>query len=223
MLFGAGSTCCPIDWDQSAWLVPRRPPESNVSVPRAGANTGPLNLLRLGAADAHIGVDWSTLSVKATFAVNGRAAGVELADLASNTGDGIRAITLNPAIPTLADGTLRVQVADIQGNISRVARHFSVQGSATTPTATFTATLAPPTATVTATRTIRPPRQSVDRDQTPTPAPTVAVGGECGTTATIARSARSSSPGPAPRATVRTPSPRRSARRSPCRRAAAAD
>ncbi|MFN8643831.1 MAG: hypothetical protein U0802_20040 [Candidatus Binatia bacterium] len=153
---------CPIDWDQSAygWFLDDLRPALDVSLPRPGANRGPLTRLRLGAADAHTGVDWASLSITATFPVNGRAAGAELADLAADAGQGISTIALKPLITALADGTLRVEVADVQGNVTRVARHFSVQAAAptaasATPRATATPTATPTTAS-TATVTYTP-------------------------------------------------------------------
>ena len=121
----------PIDWDESAygWFLDDLRPALDVSLPRPGVNPGPLALLRLGVADAHSGVDWPTLSITADFAVNGRAAGAELADLAQDAGDGIRTLALSPPIASRAGGTLRVAVADNQGNITRVARRFAVQGA----------------------------------------------------------------------------------------------
>lgn len=152
---------CPIDWDQSAygWFLDDLRPSLNVSLPRPGANTSPLGTLRLGVADAHTGADWATLSITASFPVNGRAAGAQLADLAATIGDGIRAITLSPPISALGDGTVNVEVSDVQGNVARVARHFFVgasvpaptRTSSDTPTATPTRTI-PPTLSSTSTR-----------------------------------------------------------------------
>ena len=145
----------PIDWDQSAygWFLDDLRPALDVSLPRPGANVGPLTTVRLGAADGHSGVDWSTLSITASVAINGRAAGAELADLAAGAGDGIRALAINPPLAALASATLNVEIADVQGNVTRVARRFSVQGSAASPTATAP----PPSATPTRTFTAIPP------------------------------------------------------------------
>lgn len=158
---------CPIDWDESAygWFLDDLRPALDVSLPRAGANDGPLTLLRLGAADGHSGVDWSSLSITASVAVNGRAAGIELADLAGSGGDGIRTLTVNPPIAALADARFDVEIADVQGNVTRVARRFSVQGVAASPTAT----VPPPTPTPTATRTFTvPPTATATASRTAT-------------------------------------------------------
>ncbi len=153
----------PINWGGGGataygWFLDDLRPSLNVSSPRPGTNTAPLTSIRLGAADAHSGVDWTTLSITADFAVDGRAPGAQLADLAAPVDDGIYAIPLSPPIAALGDGTLNVAVSDRQGNISGVARHFAVVTGEPTATASPTGPIAatatpPPTASVTATRT----------------------------------------------------------------------
>ena len=146
------------------WLLDDLRPALAVSLPRPGVNDGPLSAIRFGAADADSGVNWATLSVTADFAVNGRAAGAQLADLAQTSGDGIRTLTLSTPLTSRGTSTLLVSVKDVQGNITRVARRFSVQGTvgpsptpsaSVPPTASRTATLppSPPTASATASRT----------------------------------------------------------------------
>jgi hypothetical protein len=125
-------------------------------VPRPGANPGPLTQIRFGAADAHSGVNWSSLSVTADFVVNGRAAGAQLADLATAAGDGIYTIALSPPVAATGNTVVHVAVADQQGNIARVHQRFSVQnGPAATPTSTPSGASATPTRTppASATRT----------------------------------------------------------------------
>jgi len=119
-------------------------------------------------------VDWATLSITADVPLAGRAAGVQLADLAAQNGDGIYTLTLAPPLGALADATVHVAVADHQGNITRVARHFSIVAGGPTPTPT-TAGPSPTvtrTATASATRTV-----SATASASPTPAPRVAVSG----------------------------------------------
>ena len=160
----------PINWGDGGttaygWFLDDLRPSLNVSSPRPGANPAPLTTIRLGAADAHSGVDWTTLSITADFAVNGRPAGAQLADLAAPIDDGIYALALSPPVAALADGTLNVAVADRQGNITRVVRYFAVLTGgptatasptglvAATPTPKPSSTAVPPTASTTATRT----------------------------------------------------------------------
>src|SRR5262245_59380959 len=77
---------------QYGWFLDDLRPSLNVSSPRPGENVGPLTEIRFGAADAHSGINSASLSVHADFAVQGRAAGSELADLAQSIGDGVYAI-----------------------------------------------------------------------------------------------------------------------------------
>ncbi|MEO8602844.1 MAG: hypothetical protein ABI629_09725, partial [bacterium] len=167
----------PINWaDNGAnaygWFLDDLRPALDVSLPRPGINEAPLNAIRLGAADADSGVNWAMLSITADFAVNGRAAGAQLADLAQASGDGIRTLTLATPISSRAAGNLAVSIEDVQGNITRVARRFSVQAAGgptptptatVSPTSTFTATRPPSPPTITAT-----PSRSATRTVTPT-------------------------------------------------------
>ena len=65
----------------------------------------------------------------ASFAVAGRDSGQELADLALEVSAGVRAIALPEPIPPLEAAIVRVEVADVQGNITRVERTFSTFSS----------------------------------------------------------------------------------------------
>ena len=122
---------CPINAGQGdnanfGWFVDDNRPTLAVSLPRAGQNTGPLTQLRVGIADAYTGIAPGTLSIKADIVINGRSAGQELADLAQTSGEGIYTIGLTPPLSGVALAHLRVQVADRQGNVTRVNQQFSV-------------------------------------------------------------------------------------------------
>ena len=65
----------------------------------------------------------------ADFTVEGRAAGAELADLASLTSQGIYEILLAAPIPEYSEAHLLVQLKDVQGNTTRVDRKFSTKQS----------------------------------------------------------------------------------------------
>jgi hypothetical protein len=109
-----------------------------------------LGEIRVGIADADSGINGASLSITADFTVEGRAPGTELHSLATLVDDGIYAIALGTPMQSASDAHLFVQVADNQGNITRVARKFSVgpAGSRTaTPTPLNTATRAPARAT----------------------------------------------------------------------------
>ncbi len=138
---------CPIDYLGSTygWLLDDLRPALEVSLPRPGANDGPLNQIRIGMADADSGIDAASLSVTADIVVEGRAPGTELADLAVASGDGIYSIALSTSLSMLSDAHLDVSVADRQGNITRVQRRFSVgvaAGGTPTPLPTTTPTSA---------------------------------------------------------------------------------
>ena len=70
-----------------------------------------------------------SLSITATFAFDGRAPGAQLSDLAVTIGDGIYAITPTVPIANLSNAHLFVQVADGQGNLTRINQKFSVLGN----------------------------------------------------------------------------------------------
>ena len=107
------------------WFLDEIRPTLEVSLPRAGTTPGPLAMIRIGVADAH-GVAPGSLSVTADFPVAGRAAGAELADLATPAGDGIHVIAVDPPLGIGGSGRVHAKVADLQGNVTRVDRRFSV-------------------------------------------------------------------------------------------------
>jgi len=121
---------CPIDRGQGGgpsdygWFLDDLRPTLAVSAPRAGLNLRPVDSIRIGLADANSGVDMSAFSVKASFAVAGRTPGTELADLAQATADGVWTIPLGQPLRMGLEGELNVEVADRQGNVTRVKRSF---------------------------------------------------------------------------------------------------
>ena len=124
---------CPINEGQGTeneafgWFVDDLRPVLTVSSPRPNLNTTPLAVIRFGLADIYSGLDLSTLSITSTLAINGRAAGAQLSDLAQVVGDGIYEIGLTNPISDTVDALLYVAVADKQGNITRAAVEFSVR------------------------------------------------------------------------------------------------
>ena len=122
---------CPINTGEATgdgdfgWFLDDLRPTLTVSSPRPGSNPDPVHQVRFGFADNHSGLDLASLSIKASFAVAGRPADQELADLALEVGDGIRAIALPEPIPELPAATVKVEVADVQGNVTRVEVAFS--------------------------------------------------------------------------------------------------
>ncbi len=123
---------CPIDTAQGSagdvfgWFLDDLKPTLTLSEPRAGFNPSGFTSLRFGMVDANSGIDLSTLSVRASFAVSGRAPGAELADLAAAVGDGIYAIPVGPSPGSLSDAHVYIEVSDQQGNVTRIDHEISV-------------------------------------------------------------------------------------------------
>ncbi len=209
---------CPIDTGQGenqafGWFLDDLRPTLALSLPRPGANSGPLDGLRFGLADANSGIDLSSLSVKASIPLAGRPAGAELAGLAQPAGDGIYVIPLSPPLPAAANAVLSLAVADNQGNITRVQRRFAVgdSGVTATPTPTPSPTATPTrrvttTPTATATPSATPTRRPT-RTRTPTVTPTATL---------TLRPTRTRTPTPTLRASP-TPTPTRTPTRRPTR------
>ena len=126
---------CPINTGQGTpdapfgWFVDDNRPTLTLSAPRPGSVNPPLSVIRIGIADAYSGIMPGSLSITATFAVSGRAPGAQLADLAVPIGDGIYAITPTVPLINLGAAHLFVQVADRQGNLTRINQKFSVFGN----------------------------------------------------------------------------------------------
>jgi len=106
------------------WFLDEVRPTLEMSMPRAGANAQPVTRIRVGVADANSGVEPGSLSLTADFVLAGRAAGQELADLLVALGGGVYEMTLAQPIVEPQDGHLLAQVADRQGNWTRVDRRF---------------------------------------------------------------------------------------------------
>jgi hypothetical protein len=113
---------------QPGWFLDDLRPTLTVTTPYAGLNDAGLNEIRLGAFDYYSGLDRSSLSVQADFAINGRPAGSELASLFRETGANtyIWAMPVSPPISQLTAGTLSVKVKDRAGNWTTVERTFQV-------------------------------------------------------------------------------------------------
>ena len=108
------------------WFLDENRPTLCVSSPAPNINAGPLTEIRVGVADAYTGVSAGSLSIKADFAVNGNAAGVELAALATLVAPGVYSIALAPPITSLGNAHIFASVADVQGNITSRNVRFSV-------------------------------------------------------------------------------------------------
>ncbi|MBZ0090220.1 MAG: hypothetical protein K8H90_07565, partial [Thermoanaerobaculia bacterium] len=128
---------CPIDSGSQTgnegfgWFLDDLRPTLTVTLPRSGYNSTPVDRLQFGMVDNYSGLDLDTLSIQADFTVAGRPPGSDLSDLAAALGGGVWTLPLGAPLPPLPTRHLRVEVYDLQGNVTRVDRAFSTQSPAT--------------------------------------------------------------------------------------------
>jgi hypothetical protein len=125
---------CPVDKDfdpkkpqerGSGWMLDDQRPTLTLTYPQPGANEA-LTRLLVGMADYGTGLNMESFSVVADFALEGMAAGQNLAPKFKPKGDSVWELTLATPVTTLARGKLTVSVKDSQGNTSTIERSFSV-------------------------------------------------------------------------------------------------
>ncbi|MBY0522851.1 MAG: hypothetical protein K2R98_05615 [Gemmataceae bacterium] len=127
---------CPIDLDPNykphdaksrslGWMGDDQRPTLTVTAPAPGANAS-LPRIQIGMADAYSGLDMDSFHVTADFAVDGTAAGQNLASRFKPTSQGVWELKLPTPLGALPKGKLTVLIKDRQGNLSRVERTFSV-------------------------------------------------------------------------------------------------
>jgi len=107
------------------WFLDEIRPTLEVSVPREGRTMTTLSEIVVGIADGYTGLEPGSLSIVANFPLAGRVAGSELADLASETGQGIWRIDLGATVAVPEDGEIHFEVRDQQGNTTWVTRQRS--------------------------------------------------------------------------------------------------
>ena len=123
---------CPIDTafgtaaGAFGWMQDDLRPTLEVSLPRPGLNDGALNRIRVGVADAYTGIASGTLSITSSVAINGRSPGAQLADLAVSVDDGVYVISISPPITSVRNAHVYASVRDVQGNVTRVDRSYSI-------------------------------------------------------------------------------------------------
>jgi len=129
---------CPIDIDPQydperldgrsyGWMGDDQRPTLTLAWPQPGKNDS-LDRILVGMADAYTGLDPTSFSVVADFAINGIAAGENLAPQFTTLTDGRRELKLTQPPTELAHGTLTVSIQDRQGNLRRIERKFFVAG-----------------------------------------------------------------------------------------------
>jgi hypothetical protein len=126
---------CPIDLDYDAahpnergygWMLDDTRPTLTLTYPRAGANP-PLTRIVVGMQDYYTGLNLDTFEVVADFALDGIAAGQNLAPKFKAKSPGVWEWTLARPLADLAKGKLTVSVKDHQGNVTRVERTIAVR------------------------------------------------------------------------------------------------
>ena len=121
---------CPIsrqddEFAKYGWFLDELRPTLTVSVPRAGQLSEPPSEIKIGAFDYYSGLNARSLSVVASFTVNGQPPGSELAPLLQQSVDGIWRIALSQPLSGLSRATLTVRARDRAGNVSEIVRTFS--------------------------------------------------------------------------------------------------
>ena len=125
---------CPIDltYDpakpqgaSTGWALDDQRPTLTLALPKAVANAA-FDRILVGMHDTGTGLDAATLSITADIAVNGTAAGENLAEHFKPLSPGVWELKLAQPVAELTKGTLTVSVKDKQGNTTRVERVFSV-------------------------------------------------------------------------------------------------
>ena len=118
---------CPIDLtpDGRGWALDDQRPTLALTFPQAGRNES-LTRILVGMYDCDTGLDMDGFRVTADFDVDGVAAGENLAAKFQPKSPGVWELKLAKPIMKLANGVIVVTVKDLQGNVSRVERTFSV-------------------------------------------------------------------------------------------------
>ncbi|HXD85107.1 MAG TPA: hypothetical protein VN641_01350 [Urbifossiella sp.] len=121
---------CPIDLTKSdargaGWVLDEQRPTLTLTYPQAGTN-GSLDRILVGLHDCGTGLDASSFSVVADLAIDGIAAGENLAKQFREVSPGIWEFKMATPIMRLQNGTVTIIVKDKQGNATRIERKFSV-------------------------------------------------------------------------------------------------
>ena len=101
-------------------------PTLTMTYPSAGANAK-MDRILVGMCDAYAGLDAKSFSVMADIAIDGVAAGENLASRFKQISPGVWEMKLTTPLANLPKALLTASVKDRQGNISRIERTFSVR------------------------------------------------------------------------------------------------
>jgi hypothetical protein len=125
---------CPIDLDYDTtrpaergfgWMLDDTRPTLTLTHPKPGANP-PLTRVLVGMHDYYTGLDMDSFQVVADFALDGAAAGQNLAPKFKVKSPGVWELKLDTPLAELPRGELTVSVKDRQGNVTRIERTFTV-------------------------------------------------------------------------------------------------
>jgi hypothetical protein len=108
------------------WISDEQKPTLNVSMPHGGNHQKIVKQIRFGAFDNTSGLDRTSISVKADFAINGKPAGTELAADFIETADHVWTLKLAKPIAFAGASKIIVTVKDLAGNQTTAGRTFSV-------------------------------------------------------------------------------------------------
>ena len=126
---------CPIDLDFDpkepqrlghGWMLDDQRPTLTLTHPQAGANMK-VDRILIGMHDYYSGLDEKSFKVVADFPFDGTPAGKSLASQFKVVNPGVWELKLNRPITELPKGKLTVTVQDLQGNVTRIERTFSVK------------------------------------------------------------------------------------------------
>lgn len=115
---------------KSGWFGDDLRPTLVLSSPRAGVNQSGFDTIRVSAFDYYSGINGDSVGVFATFPIPeyGRVPGDNLVDLFQHVEGQVWEIKLPTPIDDLPYGEIIVQVSDVEGNVTKVRRSFSVAG-----------------------------------------------------------------------------------------------
>ncbi len=118
---------CPIDLTPNGrgWALDDERPTLALACPRPGVNKS-LTRLLVGMEDCGTGLDMDSFEVTADFALDGVAAGQNLAPRFRGKAPGVWELSLSKPLTELSRGKLTVSVKDRQGNLTRIERTFVV-------------------------------------------------------------------------------------------------
>jgi hypothetical protein len=126
---------CPLDLDfdpampakrGTGWQLDEGRPTLALTEPRAGRSREPLTRILIGMHDYYTGLDAESFTVTADFAIDGIAAGENLASKFAAREDGVWEWKFTKPIAELPQGVLTVSVKDREGNVSRIERTFQI-------------------------------------------------------------------------------------------------